>query len=62
MAASMTPERLSIMIGVLAVIGATLPRYIVGGYQGRLTLILMAFAVVLIVAMASWRLCRLGWR
>lgn len=56
MAASMTPERLSIMVGVLAVIVATLPRYITGGDQGRLTLILLAFAVVAIVAVASWRM------
>lgn len=56
MAASMTPERLSIMIGVLAVIAATLPRYIVGGDQGRLMLILLGFGAIAIVAAAAWRM------
>lgn len=53
---SVTPERLSIMVGVLAAIAATLPRYMAGGHQGRLTLILIAFVVILIVAGVSWRM------
>ena len=56
MTASMTPERLSIMVGVLAAIAATLPRYVAGADQGRLVLILLAFAAVAIVAAVSWRM------
>nr|WP_297457262.1 hypothetical protein [uncultured Halomonas sp.] len=56
MAASMTPERLSIMIGVLAAIVATLPRYIVGGHQGQLALIALAFVAVAVVSVAAFRM------
>ncbi|SFI17152.1 hypothetical protein [Modicisalibacter xianhensis] len=57
MTASMTPERLSTLIGVLVAILATLPRYWFGAVdQGRLSLILIAFAVVAIVAGVAWRL------
>lgn len=56
MAASMTPERLSIMVGVLAAIVATLPRYIAGGHQGQLILILLAFAAIAVVSVAAWRM------
>lgn len=56
MAASMTPERLSIMVGVLAAIVATLPRYIAGGYQGQLVLIVLAFVAVTVVSVAAWRM------
>ena len=57
MTATMTPERLSTLIGVLAAIAATLPRYMYGAVdQGRLLLILMAFAVVAIVAGIAWRM------
>lgn len=57
MTTSMTPERLSTLIGVLMAIAATLPRYVYGAVdQGRLVLILMAFGVVAIVAGIAWRL------
>lgn len=55
MAVTTTPERLSVMAGVLAAIAATLPRYMAADDQGRLTLILMAFVVVMLVAVVSWR-------
>ena len=56
MAVSATPERLSVMTGVLAAILATVPRYVVNGNQGRLILILLAFAAVATVTGLSWRL------
>ncbi|GHA85800.1 hypothetical protein [Modicisalibacter luteus] len=57
MTTTMTPERLSTLIGVLAAIAATLPRYVYGAVdQGRLLLILMAFAVVAVVAGIAWRM------
>lgn len=56
MAATMTPERLSIMTGVLVAIAATLPRYIVEGHRGQLLLIALAFVAVAAVAMAAWRM------
>ncbi len=62
MAATMTPERLSIMAGVLVAIAATVPRYVVGGYQGQLVLILMAFVAVATVAAAAWRMLDHGAR
>lgn len=56
MATSMTPERLSVMVGVLVAILATLPRYLVYGNQGRLTLILIAFVAIAAVAVFAWRM------
>lgn len=55
MAMPTTPERLSIMAGVLAVISATVPRYMADGHQERLILILMTFGVVMIAAVVIWR-------
>lgn len=55
---SITVERLSVMIGVIATIAATVPRYIRGEHEGRLVLILVACLVVAIVALASWRMLR----
>ncbi|SHE89959.1 hypothetical protein SAMN02745148_01377 [Modicisalibacter ilicicola DSM 19980] len=56
MATPATPERLSVMAGVLVAILATLPRYLVNGHQGRLILILLAFVAVATVAFLSWRM------
>nr|WP_298372468.1 hypothetical protein [uncultured Halomonas sp.] len=56
MTTAMTPERLSVMVGVLLAILATLPRYLVNGNQGRLTLILIAFAAIAVVAVFAWRM------
>ncbi|WP_227369594.1 hypothetical protein [Halomonas sp. M20] len=56
MTTPMTPERLSVMVGVLLAILATLPRYLASGNQGRLTLILIAFAAIAVVAVFAWRM------
>lgn len=53
---TMTPERLSVMVGVLAAMLATLPRYVVVGDQNRLWLILFAFIVVAAVVVISARM------
>nr|WP_299240949.1 hypothetical protein [uncultured Halomonas sp.] len=56
MMTTMTPERLSVMVGVLVAILATLPRYLAYGNQGRLILILIAFAAIAVVAVFAWRM------
>ncbi|SDJ33209.1 hypothetical protein [Billgrantia gudaonensis] len=49
-------ERLSLMLGLLVLMGATVPRYLAGGHDARLALILVAFAVVAVVTLMNWRL------
>ncbi|ERS83880.1 MULTISPECIES: hypothetical protein [unclassified Halomonas] len=56
MGASPTPERLSLVLGLLLLMLATIPRYLVGGHDSRLNLILLALAVVAAVAVVQWRL------
>ncbi|MGE4532214.1 hypothetical protein [Halomonas sp.] len=56
MGASPTPERLSLVLGLLLLMLATIPRYLVGGHDSRLNLILLALAVVAAVAAVQWRL------
>lgn len=51
-----TPERLSLLLGLALLMLATLPRYLVGGHENRLNLILIALAVVGVVGMLQWRL------
>ncbi|MFC3285381.1 hypothetical protein [Litchfieldella rifensis] len=51
-----SPERLSVMLGLLLVILATLPRYVNEGQDTRLSLIGMVFVVVAIMAVVHWRL------
>lgn len=51
-----TAERLSLMLGLLVLMGATVPRYLAGGHDTRLALIVMALAVVSVVAAMNWRL------
>ena len=51
-----TPERLSIMLGLVVLMLATVPRYLAGGHDNRLTLILMAAAVVAAVSAVHWRM------
>jgi len=51
-----TAERVSLMLGLLVLMGATVPRYLAGGHDTRLTLILMAVAVVTVVCGLQWRL------
>lgn len=49
-------ERLTALLGLLVVMLATLPRYLDGGHETRLSLMLMAAAVVAVVAVFHWRL------
>ena len=51
-----TPERFSLMLGLLVLMLANVPRYLAGGHETRLTLICMACAVVAAVAVMHWRL------
>jgi len=51
-----TPERLSLMLGLVLLMLATVPRYLAGGHETRLSLILMALAVVAAVALVHWRM------
>jgi len=51
-----TPERLSLVLGLAVLMFATIPRYLVGGHDNRLNLILLALAVVAAVAVVQWRL------
>ncbi|MBB3330545.1 putative membrane protein [Halomonas campaniensis] len=56
MGAQPTPERLSLMLGLVLLMLATVPRYLAGGHETRLSLILMALAVVAAVALVHWRM------
>lgn len=56
MNAAPTAERLSLMAGLLVLMFATVPRYLAGGHQNRLTLIVIAIAVVAVVAVVNWRM------
>ncbi|MGM0703924.1 MAG: hypothetical protein ACQEUG_16205 [Pseudomonadota bacterium] len=51
-----TAERFSLMLGLLVLMVATVPRYLAGGHDTRLSLILMALVVVAVVTTLNWRL------
>ncbi|NLC20773.1 MAG: hypothetical protein GX771_02540 [Halomonadaceae bacterium] len=51
-----TPERLSLMLGLLVLMLANVPRYLAGGHENRLMLIGMACVVVAAVTVMHWRL------
>ncbi|WP_224417213.1 MULTISPECIES: hypothetical protein [unclassified Modicisalibacter] len=52
----MTPERVSVMVGVAIALLATLPRYLhAAGQSDRLWLLTGALVVVLVGALLSWR-------
>lgn len=51
-----TAERLSIMLGLLLAMLATLPRYVSENHDTRLLLILIACAVVGVVGLVHWRM------
>lgn len=51
-----TPERLSLMLGLLVLMLANVPRYLAGGHENRLTMIGIAIVVVAAVAVMHWRL------
>lgn len=50
-----TPERISLMLGMVVLMMSTIPRFLVGGHDNRFNLILIALVVVAGVAVASWR-------
>ncbi|GAB2799875.1 hypothetical protein GCM10027040_29190 [Halomonas shantousis] len=52
----LSSSRLSVMLGLLFVMLATLPRYWLGQHQTRLTLMLVAMGVVSVVLIAQWRM------
>ncbi|MCL7939018.1 hypothetical protein M8009_01700 [Halomonas sp. ATCH28] len=56
MGATPTAERLSLLLGLGVLMLGTLPRYLVGGHETRLSLMLMALAVVAVVSVLQWRL------
>ncbi|MDZ7852814.1 MAG: hypothetical protein U5L98_09280 [Halomonas sp.] len=56
MGATPTPERLSLLLGLGILMLATLPRYLAGGHETRLSVMLMALAVVALVILLQWRL------
>ncbi|KAA0014669.1 hypothetical protein F0A17_03240 [Billgrantia pellis] len=56
MRAKPAAERLSLLLGLMVLMLATLPRYVAGGHDNRLTLILIALAVVAVVALTHWRM------
>ncbi|RTR06273.1 hypothetical protein [Halomonas nitroreducens] len=56
MGATPTPERLSLLVGLAVMMLASVPRYLSGAYQTRLTLLLIAIAAVAVVAVVHWRL------
>ncbi|MDC8804759.1 hypothetical protein PRZ61_15000 [Halomonas pacifica] len=49
-------ERLSILVGLLAVMLGTLPRYLYGGHRSQLLLLSLAAVAVALVAASHWRL------
>lgn len=51
-----SPERISVALGLCAVMLATLPRYMAGGHETRQTLIFITLALVSLVAIVQWRL------
>ncbi|WP_431023284.1 hypothetical protein [Halomonas sp. H5] len=56
MRAAPNPERLSILLGLLAAMLGTLPRYLQGGHDSHLLLLSLAAAMVAVVAVGHWRL------
>ncbi|MCA1772020.1 MAG: hypothetical protein LC677_05120 [Halomonas sp.] len=49
-------KRVSSALGLCIVMLAALPRYLAGGHETRLTLILMALVAVLVASIVQWRL------
>ncbi|MGM0520678.1 MAG: hypothetical protein ACQEQ6_01165 [Pseudomonadota bacterium] len=53
---TLTPERMSVALGLCIVMLATLPRYIAGGHETHQSLLLMAIIAVLAFVVIQWRL------
>ncbi|MCE8018976.1 hypothetical protein HOP51_02415 [Halomonas sp. MCCC 1A11036] len=62
MSATPTAERLSLLVGLLVLMLATVPRYLAGGHENRLNLITIALLVVAAVAVMNWRMLDAGER
>jgi hypothetical protein len=62
MNAAPTAERLSLLIGLLVLMLATVPRYLAGDHGNRLALIAIALAMVAVVAVMNWRMLDTGER
>ncbi|MGQ4879926.1 hypothetical protein ACOJCM_15275 [Billgrantia sp. LNSP4103-1] len=62
MNAAPTAERLSLLVGLLALMLATVPRYLAGDHDNRLALITIAMVVVAGAAVMTWRLLDAGER
>lgn len=56
MGATPTAGRLSLLLGLGVLMLATLPRYLAGGHETRLSLMLISLAVVAVVIVVQWRL------
>lgn len=56
MAAKPSPERVSLLLGLTLLMLATVPRFLAGGHETRLSLVLIAVAVVAVVAFTHWRM------
>lgn len=48
-------ERLTVLLGLLVVMLATLPRYVAGGHDTRLSLMSIACVAIAVVAAWQWR-------
>ncbi|MDR5898353.1 hypothetical protein QC823_05030 [Halomonas vilamensis] len=53
---TLTPERMSVALGLCIVMLATLPRYIAGGHETHQSLLLLAIVAVLAFVVIQWRL------
>lgn len=56
MAGAPTAERLSLLAGLMVLMLATVPRYVAGNHDNRLTLIMVALVVVAGAALMTWRM------
>lgn len=50
-----SPERISLGAGLCAIMLATLPRYVAGGHDTRLVLMLGGVVAILVVTAVQWR-------
>ncbi|MDT8893773.1 hypothetical protein RSO41_03820 [Halomonas sp. I1] len=49
-----SPERCSLLIGVLILMGGSMPRYVIGGHDTHLTLMLIGGVAVAALAAFQW--------
>ncbi|MCB8890694.1 hypothetical protein [Vreelandella malpeensis] len=53
---TVSAERVSVTLGLCIVMISIVPRYLAGGHQTHLTMLLIALAVVIGAALLQWRL------